>query len=329
MCFAKVPPEVNSGRLIYGPGSDSMARAAKSWDELAAALRATAACYDAVIAGLAGGWPAPITLAIGSALAPYVAWLTTGASHAAQAATQLAAAVSAHEAAVSAMVPIDRVASNRMWLVSLAATNALAQTSPAIAQIEHEYHQMWVHDAETMYAYARASAKASVLAPFTSTITAIESPEPHGTDVNIRRSARRLSAAPQVIAAGSEVVEAIPEALQAISVSGQTTLDVHLASVTPALSALCSWSAQPDVAIQHLQAMNRWMTLLRAAVLSAHSKDCVAPRLGKAGNIGVLSVPPSWSARAAHDKIDDDQSRWVREPLRLVKVNARGGRSTG
>lgn len=329
MCFAKVPPEVNSGRLIYGPGSDSLARAAKTWDELAATLRATAACYDAVIAGLAGGWPAPTTVAIGSALAPYVAWLTTGAAQAAQAATQLAAAVSAHETAVAEIVPIDRVVSNRVRLASLAATNALAQTSPAIAQIEHEYHQMWVDDAETMYAYARASAKASVLAPFTSTVLAVESPEPPSTDVNVRRRARKLSAAPQVIAAGSEVVEAIPEALQAISVSGQTTLDVHLASVTPALSALCSCSAQPDVAIQHLQSMNRWMTLMRAAVLSAHTKDCIAPGLGKAGTIGVLSVPPSWSTRAAPDKIDDDQSRWVREPLRLVKVNARGGRSTG
>lgn len=325
MCFARVPPEINSGRLFEGSGSESLARAARAWNELAATLRKTAACYEALTVSFATGWPGVITAAIGRVLAPYVAWLNVCAAHAAQTATQAAAAASAHDTAVSAVVPPEVIACNRIRLASLAATNYLAQACPAVAQIEHEYHRMWVEDAEAMYAYARASAKASVLTPFTSAVSAIEQQD--STDVNARRRARRVAAAPRAITAGRQVIEALPEALQAISTSGQGTLDTHLLAVTPALSTLCSSAAPPDVALQRLQATNRGLMVLRAAALAATRGERTASVFGIAHSIGPLSVPALWSTRASSDPVEGGFHTWAWEPLRLVRGNVHADRS--
>ncbi|HET7074536.1 MAG TPA: PPE domain-containing protein, partial [Mycobacterium sp.] len=43
--FAALPPEINSGRMYAGPGSESMMVAATAWDELAAELGTAASGY--------------------------------------------------------------------------------------------------------------------------------------------------------------------------------------------------------------------------------------------------------------------------------------------
>ena len=208
MSFGQVPPEINSGRLFCGCGSASMVRAATAWDELAATLRQAAAYCCAVAATVAEGWHGAVAIAVGRALAPYIAWLNAAATQAAHAAMQAAAAVSAHELAVAAMVHPDVVVANRVRLLSLCTANCLAQVSPMIAQTEAEYEQMWSDDAEAMYSYARASAKASVLTPFGSSSLTIDPSGSTHPDINVRRSSRALASAPAAIAAGQQVIAA-------------------------------------------------------------------------------------------------------------------------
>ncbi len=329
MSFGRVPPEINSGRLFYGCGSASMVRAAKAWDELAAALRQAAAQYGAVAAALAEGSRGAIAIATGRALAPYVAWLNGAATQTAHAAAQAAAAVSAHELALAAMVTPDVIVANRVRLLSLCTANCLAQVSPMIAQTEAEYEQMWSDDVEAMYAYARASAKTSVLTPFGSPSLRIEPSGSTHPDVNVRRASRELASAPDAIAAGHRVIAAIPEALQALSASPETTLDVHLLPVTAALSKLASLSPAAEVAIKNLNAMNRGTMLLKAAALSAPNSSVIAAGTGRAAKIGALSVPQGWLDDTENDSITDERYEWFQFPLHLVDVNgARGARRT-
>ena len=329
MSFGQVPPEINSGRLFYGCGSASMVRAATSWYELAATLRQAAADSCAVAATLAEGWHGAGAIAVARALAPYIAWLNAAATQAEHTATQAAAVASAHELAMAAMVHPDVVVANRVRLLSLRTANCLAQVSPMIAQTEAEYEQMWSDDAEAMYAYAQASAKASVLTPFGSSSLTIDPSGSTHPDINVRRSSRALASAPDAIAAGQQVIAAIPEALQALSSSPQTTLDVHLLPVTVALSKLASLSPAAEVAIKNLNTVNRGMMLLKAAVLSGPNPSGIAAGLGRAAAIGALSVPQRWLDDTEGDSVADDRYDWYRLPLRLVDATgARGGRRT-
>ena len=124
MPFADVPPEVNSVRLFYGCGSESMTRAATAWSELAINLRRTAAHYWAVAATLTECWHGIAAVAVARALAPSIAWLNAAADQAGHAATQAAAAVNAYETAVATMVHPDLIVANRAQLTSLC-TNEL------------------------------------------------------------------------------------------------------------------------------------------------------------------------------------------------------------
>ena len=327
MSFGKVPPEINSGRLFYGFGSASMVRAGAAWDELSATLRQSAACCCAVTDILAEGSRGVMAIAVARALSPYIAWLNAAATAAADAATQAAAAVSAHESARAAMVHPDVIIANRVRLKSLCATNSLAQASAAIAHIEAAYEQIWADAAEAMYAYARASAKASALTPLGTSPLTIEASGSTHPDPAIRRSSRALASAPDVIAASQQVMTAIPEALQALSSSPHTTLDVHLLPVTVALSKLGSLSPASEVAIKNLNAMNRGMMLLKAVVLSAPNPSGIVAGFGRAVAIGTLSAPQGWLTATAGDSVDDDQYGWFPKPLRLVDATeAQGGR---
>ena len=60
MDFGALPPEINSGRMYAGPGSESMMVAATAWDQLAAELGTAASGYSSVIDDLTSGpWIGP------------------------------------------------------------------------------------------------------------------------------------------------------------------------------------------------------------------------------------------------------------------------------
>ena len=316
MDFATLPPEINSGLMHSGPGAGPMGDAAAAWDRLAARLCTAAADYRAITAKLAAPRGGPASAAITEAAAPYVSWLDTSAARCERAATQARAATNAYESAQAAMVLPAAIDANRAQLTALAAANCLGQTGPAIADAEAEYERMWVQDAAALYSYAAASAAASEMAPFTSPPTCAERP--------LRSGNWTLTAAPEVISAGERLMSTIPQALQSLSMSPRTALDVSLSPVTSSLSKLSSLSAPSGVALAHLNSMNKAAALRSLFPQPGAGSDATASAgVGRAASVGMLSVPRAWMASAMPNQIDAQgfYPGWVAEPIRLVAVS--------
>lgn len=321
MDFGRLPPEINSGRMHSGPGSESLLQAADAWIGLAANLSEAAAYCREATAKLTEEWNGSAATAMIQAATSYAGWLTVTATQAEQAATRAVAAAGAHESAFAAMVRPEDISANRAHRLILSTTNCLGQTSPAIADIDAEYEQMWTRNADAMYAYARASADASALTPFT--------PPPAGTDVATTQAgapcppsrAWTLRVGPEIVSAGYQVVSTIPDALQALSRSPLASFDSSLLAITPSLSRLASLSAPSDFAIFYLSGLNR------AAALSCLSpgKARVSPAdftavLGRGKPIGPLTVPQRWIVETASPVSESLQRGWVCEPIHLVHV---------
>lgn len=168
MFFAAFPPEINSGRMYAGAGSEPLLAAATAWDGLATELQSVADSYASVIAALTSGpWLGPSSLSMAAAVTPYLAWMQTTAEQAAETANQAIAAASAYQTAFAAHVPPAEIAANRSRLASLVASNIFGQNSAAIATTEVHYAEMWAQDALAMDTYAGSSAAAAKLTPFT------------------------------------------------------------------------------------------------------------------------------------------------------------------
>jgi PPE-repeat protein len=168
MDYGALPPEINSTRMYFGPGSAPMLAAASAWDGLAAELQSTASSYQTVISGLTSeGWLGPASASMAAAVTPYMVWMSITGAQAEQTAAQAAAAAGAYETAFAMTVPPAVVAANRAQLMALVATNFLGQNTPAIAATEAQYGEMWAQDAAAMYGYAASSASASTVKPFT------------------------------------------------------------------------------------------------------------------------------------------------------------------
>jgi PPE-repeat protein len=325
MDFETLPPEINSGRMYCGPGSGSIMVAATAWDQLAGRLYDTAAYWRAVTSKLAQGPQGPqgpAAIAMTQASAPYIGWLNATAAQAEHAATQAAAAASIHESALAAMVPPQVINANRAQRISLSTTNCLGQNSPAIADIDAEYEQMWATDTDAMYAYAGASADASTVTPFTSPPATTAGPAGQGVGTRQASGAWTLSAAPEIISAGYQVISTIPEAMRALSSSPLTTLDAPLSSVTSSLSKLSSLSAPSGFAITHLSRLNKDAALMSFAPNQGRvSRAAFTAGFGRGRSIGTLSVPPGWVTETTISPVIVELRRsWVCKPIRLVKA---------
>jgi PPE-repeat protein len=168
MDYGALPPEVNSSRMYAGPGSGPMIAAAEAWQSVAAELHSAANSYQSVVSGLTtGSWSGPASASMAAAAASYAAWLTATATQAEQSAAQAKAAVAAYQSAFTSTVPPQLVASNRVQLTSLVATNLFGRNTQKIAVNEAQYGEMWAQDAAAMYGYAASSAGATSLTPFT------------------------------------------------------------------------------------------------------------------------------------------------------------------
>ncbi|MGV0048763.1 PPE family protein [Mycobacterium colombiense] len=311
MDFTTLPPEINSELMYSGAGAGSMREAATAWGQLAARLCAAAAAYRSVLTTVVTGHGGPT--AITEAAAPYIDWVETVAAQSELASIQLAAAVSAHQAALTAMVPPPLIAANRALRRSLFRENCLAQTSPAIANLDAEYEQMWIRDADAMYAYADASSDATTLTPFTS---------PPGNQSTIANT-WALESAPDIISAGSQLMSVITETLLELSSTPLATFEASLAPVTSSLSKLSSLSTPSDCAISHLNSVNK------AAALQSLFPNLVngnvareSAVLGRGTPVGILSVPPAWTTATLRDADPEPvYAGWVGPPIRLVAVN--------
>jgi hypothetical protein len=292
MDFGTLPPETNSGLMFSGPGSITMQAAAVAWNRLASSL------YDA----------AAQCSSMDLTSADHTEWLKGIAAQAEQTAAQAASAAGAYELALAAMVPPSAIQANRMLWSWLAQTNCLGQSSPDIADAESDYDQMWAQDVDTMYTYARASADAAAVTPF--------SPPPAGV-AEPGKAGWAVKAAPEVISAGRQVISVIPGALDALTTAPQAPFGAFLAPVTPSLSKLGSLTAPSDFAINHLNSLNKRAALQNASTLSTRLPDQGrAPGLGGAASVGTLSVPPGWLAKTPRPAATE--RGWGYEPMHLV-----------
>jgi PPE-repeat protein len=251
----------------------------------------------------------------------YIDWLNAAAAQAEHAATQAAAAVSAHEAALAAVVPPPVIDANRALRRSLATTNCLGQASPAIADTEADYEQMWAQDADAMYAYAGASAAASTMKPFSSPPTTA-GPTRQRAAVAQASGTWAVTSAPETVSAGRQLLSTIPEALAALSSSPLTTFDASMSSVSSSLSKLSSLSAPLDVAINRLNSLNK-AAALRTLLPQPHGTAGAAltAGFGRGTSIGTLSVPRGWVTETAMiPATAGQQGGWVCELARLLEA---------
>lgn len=235
--YGVLPPEINSGRMYAGPGSGSMLSAATAWENLAAELNTAAASYDSVTSGLAAGpWTGPAATAMAASAAPYVTWLRGVGVQAETTARQATAAAEAYSTAVAAVVPPPVIAANRVLLKQLVATNFFGQNSPAIAEAERQYAEMWAQDAAAMYRYASSSAAASALTTF--------NPPPQTTNAAGQSAQAAAVAQAGAAAAGNGAATDIFSSL--ISIIGQISPFTGLA--TQGLSAtMTGWSGTANM----------------------------------------------------------------------------------
>lgn len=216
MDFAAFPPEVNSARMYAGPGAGPMLAASAAWDSLASELISAASDYGSAIADVGSGpWRGPASVAMVSAVTPYIAWMGTTAGYAKQASDQAKAAAGAYEAAFAMTVPPPVIAANRALLALLVATNLLGQNNPAIATTEAHYAEMWAQDAAAMYGYAETSAAASTLTPF-----AEAPPTTSGAGPALSQVAGVTATSAGTHATLSQLMSALPTTLQGLASPG-------------------------------------------------------------------------------------------------------------
>lgn len=287
--FAFLPPEVNSGRMYSGPGSGPLLAAAASWDALTAELDSTAQTCHAVLCTLTAlHWHGPASAAMTAAAAPYLGWLQSTADQTRQTALQARAAAAAYELAHAMTVPPAAVAANRVQLGILVATNFFGQNTAAIAATEAQYAEYWATDATAMYGYAASSAAASELTPFT--------------------SPQRATAAAQDSARADPSLRALYTALDPSSLF---YLDVTVFDEIRLVGTLINCTAKIDLTacgvIGAEDNLGVLPTMTTAAAAPAPQVSASAARggaalgqvtatLSRAGRIGSMSVPISWTA---------------------------------
>ena len=124
-----------------------------------------------LLGGLCGckgqSWSGGASVAMASAAAPYVSWLTTAGAGWARPASQaqlrrrLRGRICRNSAASA-----GHGQPNPIRVATLAATNILGQNTAIIAATEAAYEEMWAQDAAAMYGYAASSSAATTLTPF-------------------------------------------------------------------------------------------------------------------------------------------------------------------
>ncbi|MGC2654032.1 MAG: PPE domain-containing protein [Mycobacterium sp.] len=216
MDFAVLSPEINSGRLYAGPGSQSMVAAAEAWDTLAAELYSAANSYKSVISSLTSGpWQGPSSASMAAAAASNVTWLTNTAAQAEEAASQARAAVNAYQEAYASVVPPTTIAANRSRLMALIPKNIFGQYTSAIATLEAQYAEMWATDAAVMYSYAGSSAAATNLSPF---VPPQQATNESGQAAAVQQAAGAPAGnAQNIVSTAQQSMSAVPNALQSLA----------------------------------------------------------------------------------------------------------------
>jgi PPE-repeat protein len=303
MDFGALPPEINSGRMYFGPGSGPMLAASAGWDKLSGELYSAAASYSSVVSGLTGGsWQGPASVSMAAAAATHVAWMAATATQAEETANQARAAAAAFEAAFVATVPPPVIAANRALLATLVATNFLGINTPAIMAAEAHYAEMWAQDAAAMYAYAGSSAAAATLTPF-------NPPQQNTNPAGLAAQSAAVTNSTGT-SAGTSIDTIIQKILDNINnarapdkinsgISAYATIPSIILSALSALSSGTSNSAATaaDATVAALTNVGTGLSRVASSLGSvgaAQAGGAVSASIGRAATVGALSVPSTW-----------------------------------
>lgn len=165
--FGAMPPEWNSARLTFGPGSMGLSAAAEAYGTVAEALNAAASGSDGSMSSMSGGWESPSSDSAQAAFRQHAAWLRREAADAAMMSELAASAVAAYEMARQMMPPLPVIMANLAAQAECVARGAvltavggpaapigMATTAAELAVLEAEYAGMWATAATSMYGYA-------------------------------------------------------------------------------------------------------------------------------------------------------------------------------
>ncbi|ARG76612.1 hypothetical protein B1T51_21435 [Mycobacterium kansasii] len=84
MEFLTLPPEVNSARILRGPGPAPLRAAATAWATLSEDLASSATAVSSVMSEISGSaWQGPAAAAMAAAVAPYSGGVGAAAARAA------------------------------------------------------------------------------------------------------------------------------------------------------------------------------------------------------------------------------------------------------
>lgn len=296
MDFAFLPPEVNSGRMYAGPGSGSLMAAAGSWDAVSAELDITAATCASVFSALATlHWHGPAAQTMTATTTPYLDWLHTTAEHTRQTALHARAAAAAYELAFAMTVPPAAVTANRTQLAALIATNFFGQNTAAIAATEAQYAEYWAQDATAMYGYATNAATATAtLPPFHSPHTATAVSRALSAATNAL--AATTSAAPSILPTKASLLPdslTVFIAIRAVGTAINSTAKTGLIE-TGIIGAEDRLGILPDLAAA-AEAAEAAPALSASSLGGGPGLGSVTATLARAGTIGSMSVPASWT----------------------------------
>ncbi len=258
-----------------GAGVAPMLAAGAAWEGLAAELSTAATSFGSVTTDLAGGpWQGPASVAMTTAAAPYIAWLTDAAGHAHTAATHAISAANVFETALATTVHPAVVTANRSLLATLVATNLLGQNSPTIAATEAAYEQMWAQDVAAMTAYDSGAR---------SLITALKSEEKTPPPGDVTLPEPIPTATPKQPAGGglmSGLVSQLAKSAMPLAMGlAPVALSASMSALGPAMSAAADGAGPLATA---------------GAGVAGSQAGAVSAAMGQAHSVRALSVPPTW-----------------------------------
>jgi hypothetical protein len=282
--FAALPPEINSARIISGPGSAPMVQAFLAWQGIAAELNTVAAQWGSIISGVK--WMGPSSVAMRTAAAQQFSWLSQTAANAEMTATLTGQAASAYETALASMVPVPVIVANRAQLSALVSANIFGQNTAAIAQTEIQYMQMWAQDVAAMLGYQSSSAQATQLPMFSvpqialppNVLQFIQTLVPGFVPGQGLRNLGALLTSPiglALISSGEFAIDPLGGATAFLALAG---IGQGVRAEAVANSAMAQASSTPYV----------------APTATAISAPAVQVSMGAAQRVGLLRVPPSW-----------------------------------
>ncbi|EKF25898.1 PPE family protein [Mycolicibacterium hassiacum DSM 44199] len=159
MIWHAMPPEVNTGRLMAGPGPAPMLQAAAGWEALAIFLETQADELAASIVSLTSLWSGAASERAVVAAGQLVAWLRTVSAQAHKRAAQATAQANSYSKAMATTPPLPEIEQNHITHAVLEATNFFGINTVPIALNEFDYFvRMWNQAAGAMDVYQAETA---------------------------------------------------------------------------------------------------------------------------------------------------------------------------